>query len=147
MIASGVLLIQPDVVRPPCFMVEAEFNRNGWLLLKQTLTTRQLETELAATGWTFFFMAGPIRTTVFGFNRDKMISAALHRCIQAVKRQRCNCLQIESVRIRSFLRLPYVSMSVRPRHIQRGILFVGTSPLDGADLPGPELQHRNVSVT
>jgi hypothetical protein len=146
MIASGVLLIEPDVIRPPCFKVEAESNANDWLLLKQTLTPQELEAELAATGWTFFFMAGTIRTTVFGFDRDKLIYAALKRCIQAVKLQRCNCLQIESVKIGSFLRLPYVSMSVRPRHIQRGILFAGTSPLDGADLPGPEL-HREVPVT
>jgi hypothetical protein len=58
-------------------------------------------------------MAGSIRATVFGFNREKTVYAALNRCIKAVKQQRCNCLQIESVEMHSFLGIPYVSVSVR----------------------------------
>jgi hypothetical protein len=48
------------------------------------------------------FMAGPIRVTAFGFDREKAVYAALKRGIQAVRQQRCKCLQIESVKMRSF---------------------------------------------
>lgn len=123
MITSGVLLIEPDAPRPRCFEIEADSHPNAWVLVKQTLTPAQLEDELSATGWTFFFMAAPIRVTAFGLNRDNTIYAALKRGIKAVKDQRCNSLQVESVEMHSFLGIPYVSMTVRPRHIQKGLLF------------------------
>ena len=127
MIVSGGLLIERDALRPRCFEVEPGSHPDGWIFIKQTLTPQQLENELSATGWTFFFMAGPVRVTVFGFNREKTAYAALNRCIKVVKQQRCNCLQIERVEMHSFLGIPYVSVSVRPRHIQKGVLFAGPS--------------------
>src|SRR5581483_6679756 len=127
MITSGVLLIEGDALRPRCFEPEAGSHPNAWISIKHTLTPQQLEKELSATGWTFFFMASPIRATVFGFNREKTVYEALNRGIQAVRRLRCNCLQIESVEMRSWLGIPYVRMSVRPRHIQKGSLFADSS--------------------
>jgi len=146
MITSGVLLIERDAVRPRCFEVEADSHSNAWMFIRQTLTPQQLEKELSATGWTFFFMAGPIRSMAFGFNRDKTVYAALNRCIQDVRRQRCNCLQIESVEMHSFLGIPYVSMSVRPRHIQKGLLFAGAPVGDAANITAPQVR-RYVAAT
>ena len=146
MITPGVLLIERDALRPRCFEVEAGSHPDGWMPIKHTLTPQQLEKELSATGWTFFFMAGAIRTTAFGFNRDKTVYAALKRCIKAVRQQRCNCLQIESVEMHSFLGIPYVSLSVRPRHIQKGMLFAGSSVGDAGNTTAHELR-RNVAAT
>jgi hypothetical protein len=73
MITPGELLIARDALRPRCFEVEAGSHPNDWMSVKLTLTPQQFEKELLATGWTFFFMAGPIRTTAFGFNRDKRV--------------------------------------------------------------------------
>lgn len=146
MITPGVLLIERDALRPRCFEVEAGAFPNAWMSIKHTLTPQQLEKELSATGWTFFFMAGAIRATAFGFNRDKTVFAALNRGIKAVEQQRCNCLQIESVEMRSFLGIPYASLSVRPRHIQKGKLFAGPSLGDGSDISAPEAR-RNVVAT
>ena len=70
-------------------------------------------------------MAGAIRTTVFGFDRLKMMGAALKRLIKNVKLQKCNCLEIDNVAVHSFLGLPYMSISAHPRHIQKGMVFVG----------------------
>lgn len=146
MITAGALLIERNAQRPRCFEVEAGSHPNGWMFIKQTLTPQQLEKELSATGWTFFFMAGPIRATAFGFHRDKTVYAALNRCIKAVRQQSWNCLQIEGVEMRSLLGIPYVSMSVRSRHIQKGILFAGSSPGAGADISAAELR-RKVAAT
>jgi hypothetical protein len=138
--------MERDALRPRCFEVEAGSHPSGWIFIKQTLTPQQLEKELSATGWTFFFMAGPIRAAAFGFNREKTVDAALNRGIQGVRRLRCNCLQIESVELRSFLGIPYVSMSVRPRHIQKGMLFDGASIGAGADISAAGLL-RNAAAT
>ena len=146
MITSGVLLIKQDALRPCCFEVEPGSHLNGWIPIKHTLTPRELEKELSATGWTFFFMAGTIRATAFGFNREKAVHIALNRCIKAVNQQRCNCLQIETIEMRSFLGIPYVSLSVRPRHIQKGTLFDGSSVKYEASIASHELR-RNVATT
>jgi hypothetical protein len=146
MITSGVLLIERDALRPRCFEVEAGSHPNGWMFIKQTLPPQQLEKELSSTGWTFFFMASPIRAAAFGFNREKTVYEALNRGIKAVKRLHCNCLQIESVEMRSLLGIPCVSMSARPRHIQKGMLFAGSSLGAGADISAAELR-RKVAAT
>jgi hypothetical protein len=146
MITPGVLLIERDALRPRCFEVEAGSHPNAWMSVKHTLPPQQLEKELSATGWTFFFMAGPIRTTAFGFNREKTVYTALNRGIKAVRRLGCNCLQIESVEMRSLLGVPYVSLSVRPRHIQKGTLFAASSVGDGASIAAHDLRG-NVAVT
>ena len=122
MIMSGSLLIERDAVRPPCLEVEPGSHPNGWIFVRQTQTPQRLENELLATGWTFFLTAGPIRETALGFNRQKTAQAALNRCIQAVIKHGSNCLQIESVEMHSCLGVQYVSVSVRPRHIQRRAL-------------------------
>jgi hypothetical protein len=142
MITPGVLLIERDAPRPRCFEIEADSHPNAWMLIKQTFTPAQLEEELSAAGWTFFFMAGRIRTTAFGFDRDKTIYEVLKRGITAVRQQRCNCLQIEGVEMHSFLGIPYVSMSIRPRHIQKGMLFA-----DGRLEIERTLQHTNCAAT
>jgi hypothetical protein len=91
-------------------------------------------------------MAGLIRPKAFRINREKAVYAALNRGIKALRRLRCNCLQIESVEMRSLLGIAYVSMSVRPRHIQRGTLFAGSSARDERNTAAHELR-RNVAAT
>jgi hypothetical protein len=146
MITSGVLLIEPDTSHPRCFHVEADSRLNSWAVVTHGLTSQQLESELSATGWTFFFMAGPLRMTAFGFDRDRMHYAALKRVIKAVKQQRCNCLQVESVDMHSFLGIPYITLSARPRHIQKGMLFLGRSVGDRAGISPPELRRNAVAT-
>ena len=104
------------------------------------------EKELSATGWTFFFMAGPIRMTAFGFNRDRTLDSAMKRIINAVKEQRCNCLQVESAEMHSFLGIPYVVLSARPRHVQKGMVFGGWSGGNEAGIVSPELRRNAVAT-
>jgi hypothetical protein len=145
MITPGVLLIEPDALRPRCFQVEADSHLNSWMVVTHGLTSQQLEKELSATGWTFFFMAAPIQMTAFGFDRVRTLYAALKRVIKAVKQQRCNCLQVESVDMRSFLGIPYIALSARPRHIQKGMVFAGVPVGDGARI-SPELRPDVVAT-
>ena len=68
-------------------------------------------------------MAGEIKATVFGFDRQKTLRAALKRLIANVKSQHCNSIEITRVTGKSFLKVPYVSVSAHPRHLQKGVLF------------------------
>jgi hypothetical protein len=146
MITSGSLLIEPDASRPRYFHVGADSHPNGWMVVTHGLTPQQLEKELSATGWTFFFMAGPLRMTAFGFHRDRTLCTALKRAIKAVKQQRCNCLQVESVDMHSFLGIPYITLSARPRHIQKGMVFLGPPVGIEGGISAPELRHNVVAT-
>ena len=70
-------------------------------------------------------MPGEIKATVFGFDKQKALRAALKRLITDVKSQHCNSIEITSVVGKSFLGVPYVSVSAHSRHIQKGLLFSG----------------------
>ena len=125
MITRGTILMDKDTLRPQCLQLETDPYPNAWIPVKHDLTPNDLEKELSTAGWTLFYLASPISTTAFGFNRAKMIHAALKRLIAKAKLQKCNCLEIDDVVTRSFLGMPYVSVSAHPRHIQRGLVFAG----------------------
>jgi len=84
-----------------------------------------------------FFMAGEIKTTVFGFDRQHALRAALERLIAVVKSQHCNSIEITRVTDKSFLKVPYVTVSAHARHLQKGQLFSGSNPAL------PSLGHLN----
>ncbi len=125
MITPGTILMGKDTLRPQCFHLEDDPYPNAWMSVKHDLNPYELDKEIAAAGWTFFYMASAIRTTAFGFDRVKMIHAAVKRLIAGAKLQKCNCLAIDDVATHSFLGMPYVSVSAHPRHIQKGLVFSG----------------------
>jgi hypothetical protein len=98
---------------------------NSWAPVAQDLSPHDLEKALAANGWTFYYRAGAIRTAALGFNPSSRMAAALKRLIALATQQRCNCLQIDEVAAHSFLGVPYVSISAHPRHVQKGLAFIG----------------------
>jgi hypothetical protein len=69
-------------------------------------------------------MAGVIKSTVFGFDRQKRLGEALARLLTSVKSQHCNSIEITQVTEKSFLKVPYVTMSAHARHLQKGLQFV-----------------------
>jgi hypothetical protein len=125
MITAGTILMEKEASHPHCFQLQDDSCPYAWMSVTHNLTPHELEEEVSATGWTFFFMANLIRTTAFGLHRSKMIAGALKRLIAGVKLQKCNCLEIHNVATHSFLGMPYVSISAHPRHIQKGMVFSG----------------------
>jgi hypothetical protein len=120
-ITAGSILIQEGTHLPNSEPLEREPASSGWAAVGSSRSA--FEKQVREAGWTFFFMAGEIRATVFGFNREKTLRAALKRLIRNVKSQNCNSIEITQVTGRSFLKLPYVSVSAHPRHLQKGLVF------------------------
>ncbi|MCX6625829.1 MAG: hypothetical protein NTY38_33160, partial [Acidobacteria bacterium] len=58
---SGTILIKQDAPRPQCFQLDGESFPNGWMAVAHKLPPLELEKELLAGGWTFFYMANGIR--------------------------------------------------------------------------------------
>jgi hypothetical protein len=120
-IAAGSILIQKGTYLANSRPLQTGSDWSGWAAVEDSRSV--FEKEVRAAGWTFFFMAGEIKTTVFGFDRQKTLRAALQRLIANVKSQNCNSIEITQVTGKSFLKLPYVSVSAHPRHLQKGMVF------------------------
>ena len=125
MIIPGTILMAQDALRPQWLRLDDESHPSGWRTVTHDLNPRDFERELASGGWAFFYMAGPVRTTKFGFDRAKMMNAALKRLIKDARLQKCNSLEIDDVETHSYLGVPYVTVSGHPRNIQRGLGFSG----------------------
>jgi hypothetical protein len=123
MITVGSILMEGNALHPQCFQLTDCSHPRGWMSVTHQLTHRELDKELSDTGWTFFFMASPLRATAFGSSRDKMLDTALKHIIGDVRQQGCNCVEIENVTEDKFLGIPRLSVSARPRHIQKGMVF------------------------
>jgi len=122
-ITAGNILVQEGTSLPKSLLLQSESNSNGWVAVKDARST--FEKAIQEAGWTFFFMAGEIKANVFGFDRQKARRAALNRLIADAKSQHCNSIEITRVVDKSFLRVPYVSISAHPRHLQKGMCFSG----------------------
>jgi len=111
---------------PRSLLVETGSDSNGWAAVKDNLSTFEKAVEEA--GWTCFFMAGEIKVTVYGFDRQKALRAALKRLVMDVESQHCNTIEITAVVGKSFWRIPYVSVSAHARHLQKDRFFSGSNP-------------------
>ena len=118
-------MIEKGTPLPQCFRTETESYPGAWIAIDSSLNFHERENELAATGWTFLYMASKVRATAFGFDRPKTVYKALNRLIAVARLQKCNCLEIDEVATHSFLGMPYVSVSAHSRNIQKGLVFSG----------------------
>jgi len=121
-ICVGTMLIEDGTHTPESLVLDTEGYSAGWSSLIKS-TSAQLGKELESAGWTFFYMAGEIRTSGFGFNGQSRTDRAMACVIDAVKRQNCNCLEITQMRQRSFLGFSYTCLVAHARHIQRSRSF------------------------
>jgi len=134
MIAPGTILMEGDALRPEFFDLADGPYPNAFMSLTHRLPPHDLEKELFRTGWSFLYMAGAIKTMAFGYDRAKMLNAALKRIIQQVREQRCNCFEVDRVETHSFLGLPYVNVSAHARRIQKRLVFPGQIDEQAADV-------------
>ena|SRR5579862_5657777 len=120
--AAGDILIERSA-HLPVALLRSESGPDGWAAVKDPRPT--FEKQIAAEGWTLFFMAGEMKTTVFGSDRQKTLRTAMQRLIANVKSQNYNSIEITQVTNKSFLKMPYVSVSAHARHVQKGLVFSG----------------------
>jgi hypothetical protein len=107
---------------PDTLLPQGELCSNNWISVGK-LDRPGLEISIHKAGWTFFYLAGEIKATVFGFDKQEAVLKAVKRLITNVKAERLNCLEITRVTISSFLGMPYVSVTGHARHIQKGLVL------------------------
>ncbi len=115
-------LIRDGAVLPKSLRVESEPYLKGWRLVRNLLSAG-MNRQLFEAGWTFFYMAGEVHATVVGSDLEKTTRRAVKKVIAYMKSDRLNCVEITQVAAKHFLRLPYVTVSAHPRHIQESIVL------------------------
>jgi len=127
-ITAGDILIEEGTHLPDSLTLQGKPDSNGWTALNGTRSA--FETEIREAGWTFFFLAGEIKSTVFGFDKQRALRTALKRLIANVKTHNCNGIDIAQVTEKTFLKVPYVSVTAHARHLQKGLTFSGQAITD-----------------
>ena len=125
-ITAGSILVQASAHLPIAVRLQGQSDANGWAAIEDTRSA--FEKAIREAGWTFFFMAGEIQATAFGFDKPKARRTALRRLIADVRSQHCNSIEINQVTDKSFLGLPYVRVTAHSRHLQKGTLFQDNGP-------------------
>lgn len=125
-VGPGTLFVAPGTPLPADWRVDPISKPGGWQRVTNIFDPLLLEAALGAEGWTFFFLAGALSSSGFGWAQQSMFDHALARLIKEVKQEGCNCLEINLVRTRSMLGIPYVRIDAHQRHIQKGMVFAST---------------------
>ena len=121
-IKTGTILIEGDATMPSSLVLEGKSYSGGWRSVSN-LDLNGLDAAIHKAGWTFFFMAGEIKITAFGLDKDRAVRRAVKRVITNVEAHKCNCVEITEVATKSFLGMPYVNVSAHSRHIQKSSAF------------------------
>lgn len=119
-IKAGTILIEPGAPLPDSLRFESELYSNGWRLVKN-VDGYGLERKICQAGWNFFYMAGEINGSAYGFDREKTLCKAINRILANPKSEKFNSLEITQVAEKPFLGLRHVTVSAHPRHIQESI--------------------------
>jgi hypothetical protein len=123
-IKTGTILVERNASMPKSLLLEGNSYSNGWRSVSN-LDLNQLDVAIHKAGWTFFFMAGEIKITAFGFDKERAVRRAVKRVITNVELHKCNCVEFTEVSAKSFLGMPYVNVSAHSRHIQESSAFAG----------------------
>src|ERR1041384_5613018 len=75
--AAGSILVEEGTQLPDSLLLQSASSSNGWAAIKDARAV--FEKGIQDAGWTFFFMAGEVKTTVFGFDRQKTLGTAWKR--------------------------------------------------------------------
>ena len=121
-IKTGTILIEKGALMPESLVLEGKPYSSGWRSVSN-LDLDGLDIAINKAGWTFFFMAGEIKITAFGLDKEKAVRRAVKRVITNVESHKCNCVEITDVSAKSFLGMPYVNVSAHSRHIQESSAF------------------------
>src|SRR5213594_1052981 len=93
MITAGTILIADGTLMPESLQFESERYSDGWRAV-QDLDRYGLDRKIREAAWTFFYMAGEIKASVFGFDREKALRRAVKRLLANLKAEKFNSLEI-----------------------------------------------------
>jgi hypothetical protein len=128
MIKAGTTLFKEATILPDGLTFESEQFSPGWRSVKG-LSGYAMDRKTPAAGWTFFYLAGEGRTTAFGREGQKTAYRAIQKILAGLKSEQCNSLEVSSVVLKTFLGMPYTTISFHLRNLQKGMFLAGNQDL------------------
>jgi hypothetical protein len=113
----GTVLTRTGTNLPAGLQVETKGYLPGWEMVTDS-DGSGLDAKIRKTGWSFFFLAATLHTTVWGSWNEATLRKALNRVVNQLKRSRFNSLEITAIAGKRFLGLPYLQLSANSRQMQ-----------------------------
>ncbi len=124
-IKAGTVLIKEGTLFPEALKFESESYSPGWRSVTG-LDGYAMDRKTHDAGWTFFYLAGESRATVFGGEGQKTIRRAMKQILAGTKSGKFNSLEITRVVFKHFLGVPYATVSFHIRNMQEGMFLFGS---------------------
>jgi hypothetical protein len=121
---EGTVLFRDGTIFPEAFQCESESSPPGWRSF-QGFDGYGLDRKFQNEGWHFFYFAGESKVTVVGREGEKTMRKAIKRIQASLKFEKINSFEITRVAFKTFLGVPYASLSFRMRNIQESMLLLG----------------------
>jgi hypothetical protein len=121
-IESGTILIKDGTLLPEALRVDGESFVTGWTQVNE-LDGHALDRRIRESGWTFFYLADEIETTILGFDAHKTVPKGVKRILTTLKQEKFNSVEITRVVSKHFLGVPYTQVYAHPRHIQKSMFL------------------------
>jgi len=123
-IEAGTILIKDGTLVPDALKFESEPYSPGWRSVSK-LDGYAMDRKTYEAGWTFFYLAGESRATVFGSEGPETVRKAVDRILAGLKSEKFNSLEITRVVFKHYLRIPYATVSFHIRNMQEGMFLLG----------------------
>ena len=123
-IKAGTILIKEGTLFPEALKFESESYSPGWRSVT-SLDGYAMDRKTHDAGWTFFYLAGESRATVFGGEGQETVRRAIKRILTVLKSEKFNSLEITRVVFKHFLGVPYATVSFHVRNMQKGMFLSG----------------------
>jgi hypothetical protein len=130
---TGTLFIRESTILPRGLIIETETFLPGWRAVKNCDGYR-LGRKIEEAKWNFFYLAGEVRAIVLGREGSSSLRRALRSMLAKPEARKFNSLEITETRSRSFLGIPFVSVTANFRHIQQSVVL---EPANVAGLKPP----------
>jgi hypothetical protein len=120
---SPTIFVKENTLLPAGLALQSEAFLPGWRSVTN-LDGRQLGRKIEHAKWNYFYLANPIKTTVFGREGLPSLRRAVKRVLAKQQNQSFNSLEITRIISKRILGVPYLSISAHFRHIQEGMYLV-----------------------
>ena len=124
MLKAGTVLFKDGTVLPVGLTFDIEPYSPGWRSLHD-FDGHAIDRKIPEVGWSFFFMAGESRTSAVGGEGPSTVRRAIKKILAGLKSEASNSLEITGVVFKTFLGMPYATVSFHSRNLQKGIFLSG----------------------
>jgi hypothetical protein len=123
-IKAGTILIKEGTLLPDTFTFQSDAYSPGWRSVT-SLDGYAMDRKTHDAGWTFFYLAGESRASVFGQEGQETVRRAIKRILAGLKSEKFNSVEITRVAFKHFLGVPYATVSFHMRNMQEGMFLSG----------------------